>query len=204
MTKEICYNLLVMYGLSFFVTSLALGVGLAMDAFSVSIADSLREPQMSQGRKVAIAGTFGFFQFIMPVIGWFFVHELVSLINVLMKFTPWISLILLLYLGIKMIKEGNEGDTVSSYKPIGTKELIVQGIATSIDALSVGFTISKHTTGMALTSGLIIGIATFILCWVALHTGHILKGKTGVRETTIGGIILIIIGIKVFIDGVII
>ena len=201
--KEICYNLLVMYGLSFFVTSLALGAGLAMDAFSVSIADSLREPGMSSGRKAVIAGTFGAFQFLMPVIGWFFVHELVSLIKVMLKLTPWISLILLLYLGINMIREGKEGDAISSYKPIGAKELIVQGIATSIDALSVGFTISNYTASMAILSGLIIGVTTFILCWAALHTGHIFKGKLKIRETTVGGIILIIIGIKVFIDGVI-
>ena len=191
-----------MFGLSFFVTSLALGVGLAMDAFSVSIADSLREPEMPGSRKAMIAGTFGVFQFLMPVIGWFFVHELVSMINVLLKFTPWISLILLLYLGVNMIREKDEeGDL--SVKRIGIGELIVQGIATSIDALSVGFTIAGHTAGMALTSGLIIGITTFALCLLALNTGHLVSGKLHIKETTIGGIILIIIGVKVFIDGVI-
>ena len=201
-TGNICYNLLVMFGLSFFVTSLALGIGLAMDAFSVSLADSLREPEMSGGRKAVIAGTFGLFQFLMPVIGWFFVHELVSLINVLTRFTPWISLFLLVYLGIGMIREKEETSEGTARK-IGAGELIVQGIATSIDALSVGFTIANHTPQMALTSGLIIGITTFALCMGALHTGHLFKGKFKVKETTIGGIILIIIGIKVFIDGVI-
>lgn len=191
-----------MFGLSFFVTSLALGVGLAMDAFSVSVADSLREPDMSAGRKAMIAGTFGLFQFLMPFIGWVFVHELVSFINVLTKFTPWISLFLLLYLGINMIREKDEeGD--GTVKRIGSRELIVQGIATSIDALSVGFTISGYNVYMALVSGLTIGVTTFVLCMLALNAGHLIKGKLGVKETTIGGIILIIIGIKVFLDGVV-
>ena len=193
-----------MFGLSFFVTSLALGAGLAMDAFSVSIADSLREPDMSGARKALIAGTFGFFQFAMPVIGWFFVHELVSLINVLTRFTPWISLFLLLYLGIKMIREGNDEGNSEVHRRVSAKELITQGIATSIDALSVGFTISGYTAMMAVSSGLIIGVTTFVLCWIALHTGHLISGKSRFKETTIGGIILIIIGIKVFLDGVII
>ncbi|MBQ5440908.1 MAG: manganese efflux pump [Firmicutes bacterium] len=192
-----------MFGLSFFVTSLALGVGLAMDAFSVSVADSLREPEMSGLKKSLIAGIFGLFQFMMPVIGWFFVHELVNLINVLTKFTPWISLILLVYLGINMIRENNDESLEGITRKIGLGELIVQGIATSIDALSVGFTIADYTASMAIISGLIIGITTFILCMIALNIGHLVKGKLKVRETTIGGIILIIIGIKVFVDGVI-
>lgn len=192
-----------MFGLSFFVTSLALGVGLAMDAFSVSLADSLREPDMSYSRKAAIAFTFGFFQFIMPFMGWFLVHELVSFINTLMKFTPWISLILLLYLGIGMIREKDVTDADIGVKKLSVKELIVQGIATSIDALSVGFTISSYNGSMAFTSGLIIGLVTFCLCFIALNTGHLFKGKFGIKETTVGGIILILIGIKVFLDGVI-
>ena len=192
-----------MFGLSFFITSLALGAGLAMDAFSVSIADSLREPEMPVSRKTLIAGTFGIFQFAMPVIGWFFVHELVSLINVLTRFTPWISLLLLLYLGIKMIREGNEEEAQAGGKPVSMGELIVQGIATSIDALSVGFTISSYTAAMAVGSGAIIGVTTFALCLLALNAGHIISGRFKVKETTIGGIILIIIGIKVFLDGVI-
>lgn len=191
-----------MIGLSFFVTSLALGAGLAMDAFSVSIADSLKEPSMRGTKKALIAGTFGLFQFMMPFIGWFFVHEMVTLIEAIGKFTPWISLILLVYLGVNMIREGREGDSVNDYRPIGPKELIIQGIATSIDALSVGFTIADYDWKMALTASLIIGIVTFILCEAALHAGHFVKGKLKVRETTIGGIILILIGIKVCLDGI--
>ncbi len=193
-----------MFGLSFFVTSLALGVGLAMDAFSVSIADSMREPEMRGGRKALIAGVFGVFQFLMPLIGWFFVHELVSMINVFIKFTPWISLFLLVYLGINMIREKEDENSEGGARHITGGELIVQGIATSIDALSVGFTIADHTALMAVISGLIIGITTFVLCWVALHTGHLFRGRLKIRENVIGGTILILIGIKVFIEGVLI
>ena len=183
-------------------TSLGLGIGLAMDAFSVSIADSLREPEMSGSRKALIAGTFGIFQFFMPLIGWFLVHELVSVFDALIGYTPWISLILLVYLGIGMIREKDNEDCGENRK-IGAGELLIQGIATSIDALSVGFAISDHTALMALETSMIIGVTTFILCWEALHTGHIFKGKFKVKETTIGGIILILIGIKIFLDGVI-
>ena len=191
-----------MYGLSFFITSIGLGFGLAMDAVSVSIADSIKEPGMTVGKKTGIALTFGMFQFLMPLIGWFLVGSAVRMMDWLSKLTPWISLFLLLYLGIKMIREGRQGEEEEGLKGTGWSEVVVQGIATSIDALSVGFTIAGYTTAMALTSSLIIGIVTFGLCMLALNAGALLEGKLPVKETVIGGVILILIGIKVFIDGV--
>ncbi len=191
-----------MYGLSFFVTSAGLGIGLAMDAVSVSVADSIKEPAMTRGKKTIIALTFGVFQFLMPLIGWFLVGTAVKMMGWLMKFTPWISLILLTILGIKMIREGRDHGEGDLPKSTGWGEIMTQGIATSIDALSVGFTIAGYTAGMALTASLIIGIVTFGLCMIALYAGTLLEGRLPVKETVIGGVILILIGIKVFIDGV--
>ena len=126
----------------FFMNSVLLGVGLAMDAFSVSIANGLNEPDMTKGKMLGIAGTFGFFQALMPMLGWVCVHTFVEKFKSLEKFIPWISLVLLLYIGIKMLVEGikkrKKKDEVCPGSKTGFAVLLVQGTATSIDALSVG------------------------------------------------------------------
>ena len=85
-----------------------LGVGLAMDAFSVSLANGLHEPYMKRNRIFAIAGVYAFFQYIMPMIGWICVHTIVEAFSQFRQFIPWIALLLLLYIGGKMILEGLE------------------------------------------------------------------------------------------------
>ena len=92
--------------LFFVATSAALGVGLAMDAFSVSLANGLHEPYMRRNRIFAIAGVYAFFQYIMPMIGWICVHTIVEAFSQFRQFIPWIALLLLLYIGGKMILEG--------------------------------------------------------------------------------------------------
>ena len=94
--------------LFFVATSAALGVGLAMDAFSVSLANGLHEPYMKRNRIFAIAGVYAFFQYIMPMIGWICVHTIVEAFSQFRQFIPWIALLLLLYIGGKMILEGLE------------------------------------------------------------------------------------------------
>ncbi|MCC8045531.1 MAG: manganese efflux pump MntP family protein, partial [Clostridiales bacterium] len=124
--------------LMFFVNSILLGVGLAMDAFSVSMANGLNEPQMQKKKMVGIAGAFAVFQFLMPLIGWFCVHTAVQYFEAFEPFIPWIALILLVCIGGKMLADGihGKGESEESAK-LGAGALIVQGIATSIDALSV-------------------------------------------------------------------
>ena len=131
------------WNLMFFVNSAMLGVGLAMDAFSVSLANGLNEPQMKKGRMCKIAGVFAGFQAFMPFIGWVCVHTMLQYFKVFENFIPWIALILLCFIGGKMLNEGilNKGEEVEKAE-VGFKALMVQGIATSIDALSVGFTIA--------------------------------------------------------------
>ena len=135
----------------FFFNSVLLGVGLAMDAFSVSLANGLNEPDMKRSKICGIAGTFGFFQALMPVIGWICVHTVVQYFSAFEKLIPWIALVLLLFIGGKMLIEGIKNEEEESEKSgVGFGALMVQGIATSIDALSVGFTISISLIGSTL------------------------------------------------------
>ena len=157
------------YSFVFFLNSALLGVGLAMDAFSVSLANGLHEPKMRMKKMCGIAGTFGAFQAIMPMTGWLCVHTIVEYFRTFEKFIPWIALILLCYIGGSMLINGirgtDEGDEIPG---VGPKALFVQGIATSIDALSVGFTISEYDWLMALVCSLIIAIVTFFICMTGL------------------------------------
>lgn len=192
-----------MFDLVFFINSILMGVGLAMDAFSVSAANGLNNPKMKIGKMCAIAGIFAFFQFAMPMLGWICVHTVVQYFSVFEKFIPWIALLLLLYIGGKMLIEGIKGGEVSEEdKGIGFKALIIQGIATSIDALSVGFTISDYSLFMAFIESVIIAIVTFGICMGGLKIGKVFGVKLAGKASILGGIILIGIGIEIFVKGV--
>lgn len=190
-------------GLLFIFNSILLGVGLAMDAFSVSMANGLNEPHMKKGKMCLIAGTFGFFQIAMPLIGWFCVHTLVEYFTAFQKFIPWIALILLAFIGGKMILEGirhREGDEQAA---VSYGALFVQGIATSIDALSVGFTIADYNALTALTAALIIGVVTFGICIGGLWIGRLFGTKLSNKASILGGVILVAIGIEIFVSNMI-
>lgn len=189
----------------FFFNSVLLGVGLAMDAFSVSMANGLNEPKMKSGRISLIAGCYGFFQFAMPMIGWICVHTIVVYFQKFEKFIPWIALILLLYIGGKMLIEGIKGDddeNSDTEKRLGFGTLIVQGIATSIDALSVGFTIADYGALMAVAASVIIAVVTFVICIGGLIIGKTVGNKISNKATILGGVILICIGIEIWVRGV--
>ncbi len=188
----------------FILQQVLLGVGLAMDAFSVSLANGLNEPKMKVGKTVGIAGTFGIYQALMPMIGWVCVHTMVEYFSAFGKIVPWISLALLLYIGGKMIYEGirnkDEGEEV---KKLTFGLLMVQGIATSIDALSVGFTIAEYNLVTALIASAIIAVVTFIICMLGLFIGKKFGTALSNKATILGGVILVAIGIKIFLEGVI-
>lgn len=189
----------------FFFNSVLLGVGLAMDAFSVSMANGLNEPKMKSSRISLIAGCYGFFQFAMPMIGWICVHTIVVYFQKFEKFIPWIALILLLYIGGKMLIEGIKGDddeNSDTEKRLGFGTLIVQGIATSIDALSVGFTIADYGVLMAVVASVIIAVVTFGLCIGGLIIGKTVGNKISNKATILGGVILIGIGIEIWVRGI--
>ena len=186
----------------FFFNSALLGVGLAMDAFSVSVANGLNEPCMKRKRMFFIAGIFAFFQALMPLLGWFFVTRLVHYFQMFEKFIPWVSLFLLLYIGGKMIFDcfRHGSCECDEEKPaIGLAALLVQGVATSIDALSVGFTIAEYHFSMALVSAFIISFVTMLICTAGVYIGKKFGNKFSNKSGLIGGIILIIIGLEIFI-----
>ena len=215
----------------FFLNSAALGVGLAMDAFSVSMANGLHEPEMPRGRMCLVAGVYALFQYAMPMTGWVCVHTIVELFSAFQRFVPWIALGLLLYIGGKMLLEGLRERKVAVCpgrkngrcpEPCPRREkgeepcpeqgaegdhrltgrvLLLQGVATSIDALSVGFTIAEYNALAANVASLIIAGVTFGICLGGLRIGKKFGTRLTWQASVLGGCILIAIGIEIFIKG---
>lgn len=189
--------------LMFVFNSVLLGVGLAMDAFSVSLANGLHDPQMKTNRMSGIAGVFAGFQFAMPLIGWICVHTIVRYFRAFERAVPWIALLLLAFIGGKMLSEGIRGGSdAGTSVGLGVGLLLVQGVATSIDALSVGFTIAGYGWGMAFAACLIIAAVTYVLCMAGLIIGKKFGTQLADKAQILGGVILIAIGAEIFISGV--
>lgn len=195
------------FDLKFFFNSVLLGVGLAMDAFSVSLANGLNESKMKSGKMCGVAGIFAVFQALMPMIGWVCVHTMVQYFKAFEKFIPWIALFLLVFIGGKMLIEGIKGNDCSDEetvcKKVGITALLVQGVATSIDALSVGFTIAEYDLKMALVCAVIIAAVTFVICLGGISVGKKFGTKLAGKAGIFGGSILIFIGIEIFVSGLI-
>lgn len=189
------------FDIFFFINATLLGVGLAMDAFSVSVSNALYEQKMSFFRMNVIAGCYGFFQFLMPLLGWLCIHLIIEFFSVFNFFVPWIALVMLLYIGGKMIWSSLHSNTEE--KQEGRKLtyilLLMQGIATSIDALSVGFTIADYDFLHAFFASLNIALVTHLICFVGLKIGKIVGNRIGSKAEILGGIILIGIGIEIWI-----
>ena len=191
------------FDVHFFVSSILLGVGLAMDAFSVSLANGLNDPGMRKKRMCGIAGIFAFFQAFMPMTGWLCVHTMLRYFERFQVLIPWIALGLLLYIGGKMLVEGICGEQEEVKKETLTFWILfVQGIATSIDALSVGFTISDYNFGQALAAAVLIALVTFVVCLAGLVLGKKFGTKLSGKASVLGGVILVGIGIEIFVTGV--
>jgi len=248
---------------SFLLQSVLLGAGLAMDAFSVSVAHGIRSPEMPPLRRGVIAGTFALFQIVMPLLGWFLVHKALQVFSVMEPLIPWIAMGVLSYIGGKMILESREeaekeaaeetapvgravsaeeaapagraalveeaapaGRAASAEKaaPAGRAvsaeacqqgetsgregvpaageslaELLLQGIATSLDALSVGFAITEYRAAEALGCSLIIGLVTLFICLAGIHLGHRAGRRMKSRSGMLGGLILILIGVQILV-----
>lgn len=217
----------------FFCNSVLLGAGLAMDAFTVSLANGLSEPQMQRKKMCLIALVFALFQTAMPLIGWVCVHTVATRFAAFEKWIPWISLVLLGFIGGKMLVEGirdlrekracekavaaggnlaaangtaaaGDGENAPACeiprRSVGIWALAVQGIATSIDALSVGFTIAEYDIVSALAASLIIAAVTFVICMGGLLIGRKAGMKLAGKAGILGGAILIFIGLEIFIS----
>lgn len=192
------------YDILFFAQSALLGLGLATDAFSVSLANGLHEPNMKKRKTCLIAGTFGLFQFAMPMIGWILVHTVVEQFKAFEKAIPYIALVLLCFIGGKMIYDGIKNGAEDDTKEVktGILGLLIQGVATSIDALSVGFTIGEYDVFMALTASAVIAAVTFGVCVAGVFIGRKFGLKFREKATIAGGIILVVIGIEIFVRGI--
>ncbi len=187
-------------GFTFFFNSILLGTGLAMDAFSVSLANGLNEPKMKKHKILCAAGIFALFQFAMPLSGWFLVSAAAEHFKLFERFIPFIALALLGFIGIDMLRDGIKHNGTEKKPAVGPSGLLLQGIATSIDALSVGFTVSEYNFFSALIFCLIIGAVTYFICLAGIligrKAGTSLSGKAGI----LGGLILLFIGIEIFVS----
>ena len=200
------------WNMVFFLNSALLGVGLAMDAFSVSLANGLHEPAMSGAKMCLIAGVFAFFQAFMPMTGWVCVHTILEMFQKLEMLIPWIALLLLAWIGGKMLlegirelrsrktsgKEAGSTDDGAETAALGIGALLVQGIATSIDALSVGFTIAEYGPGMAIVCSLIIAAVTFVVSFTGLKIGKRFGTRLSGSAGILGGLSLIGICLEIF------
>ncbi|MBQ8533787.1 MAG: manganese efflux pump [Clostridia bacterium] len=191
------------YDLIFFITNISLGFGLAMDAFSVSLANGLNEPCMKKRRMTYIASVFTFFQAFMPLVGWVCIHTVVEHFKAFEEFIPWIALILLGFIGGKMLYEGITCKDEVECKGVGFWGLILQGIATSIDALSVGFTIADYDFFSAFLSSTVIATVTFAVCFAGIIIGKKVGTRLAGKANIFGGIVLIVIGLEIFITNIV-
>lgn len=182
------------------VISSFLGVGLAMDACAVSMADGLNEPKMKFNKVLIISLMFGLFQGLMPFLGYLVGANTLTKIEWAI---PWVALILLGFIGGKMLIEGIKGEKEEEKEVNLTfKALIMQAIATSIDALTVGFTISNYKLDEAIVCVLLIGFITSMICIFGVYIGKKFGTKLGNKAEIFGGIILLLIGLEIFISGV--
>ena len=183
-----------------------IGVGLSADAFAAAICKGLSMRKINYRQSGLVALFFGGFQALMPLIGWICIHTIAERFQAFERLIPWIALILLAFIGGKMLLEGIRGEDCGCEcgcgKGIGCGELIVQGIATSIDALSVGFTIAHYVLSEAIAAALIIAAVTFVICFVGIAIGKKAGTKLSGKAGIFGGLILIFIGIEIFITGV--
>lgn len=217
----------------FYLNGILLGVGLAMDACAVSMANGLNEPNMKVNKTTLVAAAFGFFQALMPMIGWVCVHYIAAQFAVVYKIVPYIALALLGFIGGKMLYEGfkhgkrentekcasatatEQTGTIQAVatvqtdtstpnaeqtrKPLTLWLLFTQAIATSIDALSVGFTISHYNAMEAFVTACVIAVITFGISFGAVFVGKKFGTKLGNKAEILGGFILIAIGLEIFI-----
>ena len=150
-----------------------------------------------------MASVFAFFQALLPMAGWVCVHSIVNMFHSFERCIPWIALGLLGYIGGKMLLEGiRGGEEAEELQAVGLWGLLMQGIATSIDALSVGFTIAEYDFHQALLAAFIIAAVTFFICFGGLEIGKRVGTRLAGKAGILGGVILIGIGLEIFLTGV--
>ena len=177
-----------------------LALGLSMDSFAVSLSSGVALKPFKFAHVVKIALYLAFFQAVMPILGWLLG---VGFVNIIQSVDHWIAFALLLFLGGKMIYDYFAGEEETLCKDITFKELFVLGIATSIDALAAGFCFGANDFFETIISCVIIGVITLMICWFGYVLGTRLAEKIGNKSTLFGGIILVLLGVKILIESII-
>ena len=177
-------------------TLLTLAVGLAMDAFAVSICKGLamREKVLKKG--IIVGLWFGGFQALMPTIGFFLGTQFKDQIT---SIDHWIAFVLLGLIGINMVKEALSNDEEQADDSIAVKEMFMLAVATSIDALAVGITFAFLNVHIV-SAALMIGVCTFLISFVGVKIGNIFGTKNKSKAELAGGIILILLGFKILFE----
>lgn len=187
--------------LGFAMNSILVGAGLGMDAFTVSVANGINNPKMAGRQQLRIAGTYAFFQFMMPMIGWAGMNLLRHFVPLSGRFMGVLSCVILSWIGIHMLFEARKMDGRCEEVDVGVSfgTLVLQAIATSIDALSVGVAFASYTLAESLGCYLIVAIVTLVMCTVGLRIGCRVGSMFSKHATMVGGVLLIAIGIEMLI-----
>ena len=178
------------------ITTLLIAVALAMDSFSVAIANGLATKTFKTAKALKIASFFGFFQAIMPIIGW---YAGVIILDLISSFDHWVAFFLLTVIGSKMIYESTRNESEKLVNSLSIKILLILSVATSIDALAVGLSISVLNVSI-MNLVIVTGVVTFLLSFFGVYIG----GKFGCilknRVEALGGIILLVIGLRILLE----
>ena len=206
-TQELYINMEVNW-FNLIFSSVLLGVGLAMDAFSVSLANGLNEPKMRLRKVLTISGIFALFQAMMPLIGWVAISGFLELFNKFKPIIPWVSFILLCFIGGKMLVESirSDGEDNEKAKTLTIGALFVQAIATSIDALTAGINLAKDYNleqyPYVILSVSIIAVLTMAICFCGVKLGQKMGTKLSNKAGILGGGVLIFLGLKIFVTDI--
>lgn len=183
-----------------FVELFLIGVGLSMDAFAVSICKGLGMSRLNMRQAAVISLFFGGFQALMPLIGWALGSQLTDFIA---PIDHWIAFGLLAFVGGKMLwdafHEDDEDEGVQADEKLDLKELLMLAIATSIDALAVGITFAFLQVAIV-PSITIIGLTTFVISFAGVAVGHFFGARFEKPATIVGGVVLILIGVKILLE----
>lgn len=185
-----------------FITLLLLAVALSMDAFAVAVCKGLAMPKITVGKALIVGAWFGFFQFLMPMIGYALGIQFVGYVQ---EVTPWIAFILLALIGFNMIRESRVEEEGEANGSLGFKIMFLMAIATSIDALAVGVTFACQPVSLMGKAGgafntflgsAMIGAVTCILSMLGVKAGNLFGTKYKAKAELTGGIVLILLGLK--------
>ncbi len=176
-----------------------IGASLSMDAFAVSVCSGLKMKRIDYGKAALIALFFGGFQALMPALGWALGSMFAAYVD---RWDHYIAFALLAFLGIKMILDVFKADTESEdASKLDMRSLFIMSFATSVDALAVGVTFGMDPSVNIISAALTIGITTFAICVAGVFIGNIFGSRWQTKAQITGGVMLILVGTKILLEG---